>query len=637
MYGLNRVLLLPLLFFSVAAVAATRPVPDAMVHPIRVTPPLPALTVLNYHDVVDDLREAGPNDSTAITTDHLIAHFDWLLTNGFHMVSFNDVVAAVEGSRALPPKAVLLTFDDGLQSAYTRVLPLLRAYHYPALMALEGSWMDLPEGKSFDYNGKRCDRHCFLDWAQVRQIQASGLVEIASHTWDLHRGIVANPQGNVMPAAVTSAYDAAAAKYEDAAAYRARLYADLKHSADEIQRQTGRRPRAVVWPYGTYNQVAKQVADSVGLAFSLSLDDASPSLAPDKTIPRVLIPDNIGVDGLAALIYDRHEVQPQRVVQVDLDYVYDPNPAQQERNLSALLDRIKRMAPTQIWLQAYADPDGNGVAESVYFPNRHLPMRADLFSRVAWQLQTRCGVRVYAWLPVLAYRFKEAPGLPSLGAAMPKAGDDVYRLAPWDPRVRRMIGDVYEDLAQHANFSGVLFSDDALMRDGDHLGPWAAHTPAQRTQDLIDFTTALTARVKQWRSQIRTARNLYATPVLRPEAEAWFAQSLPAFLRAYDYVGLMAMPQLDKRSPTDQWFQQLVDAVAREKSGLDHTVFELASKDWRNGQPIPAQVLGEQIRLLQERGARDVGYYPDDFVNGQPALEAIRPFISGSDFPYKSR
>ena len=34
----------------------------------------------------------------------------------------------------------------------------------------------------------------------------------------------------------------------------------------------------------------------------------------------------------------------QRVLHVDLDYVYDPDPAQQERNLSALLDRIKAEA-----------------------------------------------------------------------------------------------------------------------------------------------------------------------------------------------------------------------------------------------------------------------------------------------------
>ena len=62
------------------------------------------------------------------------------------------------------------------------------------------------------------------------------------------------------------------------------------------------------------------------------------------------------------------------------------------------------MQPKSVYLQAYADPKGTGVAESVYFPNRHLPMRSDLFSRAAWQLNTRANVQVYAWMPVLAFR-----------------------------------------------------------------------------------------------------------------------------------------------------------------------------------------------------------------------------------------
>ena len=45
----------------------------------------------------------------------------------------------------------------------------------------------------------------------------------------------------------------------------------------------------------------------------------------------------------------------------------------------------------------------DGVAEALYFPKRHLPMRADLFNRVAWQLMARAGVKVFAWMPVLAF------------------------------------------------------------------------------------------------------------------------------------------------------------------------------------------------------------------------------------------
>ncbi|WP_266157317.1 poly-beta-1,6-N-acetyl-D-glucosamine N-deacetylase PgaB [Dyella silvatica] len=611
---------------------------DALTGPLGAHPPLPPLIVLNYHDVRDDIRDAGRLDGTAISTDHLIAHFDWLRANGFHMVSLDDVIAANAGRRQLPEKAVLLTFDDGLVSFYTHVFPLLRAYRYPALFALEGSWIDMPKGTRFDYNGEACGRECFVSWDQVREMQASGLVEMASHTYDLHKGIVANPQGNLMPAALSLAYDSQRGRYEDVAAYRARLHSDFKRSADEIEHETGHRPRAIVWPYGSYNLVAQAQAAAVGLKVSLSLDDAAPELGTDKTIPRLLVSGNLGIDGLAALIYQQLVVTPQRVVQVDLDYVYDADPVQQEKNLSALLDRIKRMNPSQVWLQAYADPDGDGVADAVYFPNRHLPMRADLFSRVAWQLRTRTGVKVLAWMPVLAFRFPHATALTTLGKPGAANDGDHFRLAPWDPAVRKMIGEVYEDLATHAALDGLLFSDDAYIRDTDALGPLAGSTAVQRTQYLIDFTHELTARVRQWRTQIKTARNIYARPVLEPAAEAWFAQSLPAFNAAYDYTALMAMPQLDKLPASDDWFRRLVAAVAAQPKGLDRTLFELATVDWRNGnKPVPDTELGRRIRFLQAQGVRHLGYYPDNFITGHPALEAIRPYISAAEYPYPER
>ena len=466
------------------------------------------LLVLAYHDVRDDVGLSGDRDPDATSTDHLIQHFDWLKANGYRVVSLDQVIAARQGGRSLPPHAVLLTFDDGLESFYTRVYPLLRAYDYPAVSALVGSWMDMPPGQKMPYNGGPCTRDCFLTWQQVRQMQSSGLVAFASHTWDLHEGIMANPQGNQLPAVVSLEYDPHDASYESAAAYAARVHQDLQHSAEEIEHATGHRPRAIVWPYGAYNQAAVQMAASLGMDVSFSLDDAVPVSPQDHTLPRLLVSGNIGANRLGWLIRHHARSDAVRAVQVDLDYVYDPDPAQQERNLSQLLDRIRRMHPSQVWLQAFADLKGDGVAEAVYFPNRHLPMRADLFSRVAWQLRTRAQVRVYAWMPVLAFRFPHAPQLPTLGGE-PKPGADQYRLAPWDTRVRQMIGDVYEDLAMHASEAGLLFSDDAYIRDTDKLGPWANKSPAERTAALIDFTQELTARVRRWRPQVRTVRNIY--------------------------------------------------------------------------------------------------------------------------------
>ena len=595
------------------------------------------LIVLAYHNVRDDVGLQGDRDPDATSTDHLIAHFDWLKANGYRVVSLDDVIKARQGGAPLPPHAVLLTFDDGLESFYTRVYPLLRAYDYPAVSALVGSWMDMPAGKQMPYNGGPCTRDCFLTWDQVSEMQHSGLVAFASHTWDMHAGIPANPQSNQLPAVVSLRYDAHTARYESEAAYVERLRQDLRHSADEIEHATGQRPRAIVWPYGAYNQRALQVAASEGMGVSFSLDDAIPASPDDHTLPRLLVSGNISANRLGWLIRHRSRVEPVRAVQVDLDYIYDPDPAQQEKNLSRLLDRIKRMHPNQVWLQAYADPNGDGVAEAVYFPNRHLPMRADLYSRVAWQLRTRAQVRVYAWMPVLAFRFPDAPELPSL-AGEPKPGGDHYRLAPWDPRARQWIGDMYEDLAMHGDMAGLLFSDDAYLRDTDRLGSWSSKSPAQRTAALIDFTHELTARVRRWRPSVKTARNIYARAILDPSSEAWFAQSLPAFLAGYDITAVMAMPQLDKQADSDDWYRTLVARVtAAGPQALDHTVFELATHDWRTGQPIAGKDIDARVQLLQLQGVRHLGYYPDDFIHDHPQLEAVRPAISIADYPYPER
>jgi biofilm PGA synthesis lipoprotein PgaB len=594
----------------------------------------PRLIVLAYHDVRDDVGLTADRDPDATSTDHLVAHFDWLKSNGYHVVSLDQVVQASHGGAPLPANAVLLTFDDGLESFYTRVYPLLRAYNYPAVQALVGSWMDMAPGQRMPYNGADCDRSCFLTWEQVAEMHASRLVEFASHSWQMHQGLNANPQGNLLPTAAALAYDTAKQRYETAGEYADRIRADLSHSTDEIEKHIGVRPRAIAWPYGAYTQVGRDIAGELGMTVTFSLGDNLPNLVPGRTIPRLLVSGNVTANRLGWLMRHQTRVDPMRAVQVDLDYIYDPDPAQQDRNLSRLLDRIKRMHPSVVWLQAYADPDGDGVADAVYFPNRHLPVRADLFSRVSWQLRTRAGVRVYAWMPVLAFRFPNGKDLPSL-AGEPKPGGDHYRLAPYDTGVRGLIGDVYEDLAMHADEAGVLFSDDAYLRDTDNLGPWAGNTPAQNTQALIDFTLELAQRMKRWRPQLLTARNIYARPILQPKAEAWFAQALPAFNSAYDMTAIMAMPQLDRQTDRLGWYRKLAAQVNATPGAMERTLFEFATQDWRTQQPIADRDLAARMRAVQAAGARHIGYYPDDFVHDHPALEAIRPYISAADYPYR--
>ena len=144
-----------------------------------------------YHDVED----RDPDQAVvAVRTERLIEQLAWLRENGYQAVSVDQILAARRGGPALPPKAVMLSFDDGYSSFYTRVMPILRAYHWPALLAPVGSWIDTPLNQPVDFAGTPRPRGEFLTWQQIREVSQSGLVEIAAHTDANHKGILANPR-----------------------------------------------------------------------------------------------------------------------------------------------------------------------------------------------------------------------------------------------------------------------------------------------------------------------------------------------------------------------------------------------------------------------------------------------------------
>lgn len=657
---------------------------------------------LGFHDVRDDTRPAVDRDPYAVSTERLASLFDWLAANDWHPISLDDIEAAREGRRPLPPNAVLLSFDDGLASFYGRVFPLLRAFGYPALFAVETGWIErvgrgdrvtaaatdpvasrLEEGAVIGgggdggaanevlYNGRERGAEGFVDWDQVREMQASGLVEVASHTDDLHHGILANPQGNVEPAALTRRYDAVSGAYESDADYRRRVHADLVRSAEIIERHTGVRPRTLVWPYGATNPVTERIAREAGYRFTFSLGDqrlSTPSSGPD--FGRFLVmndPDPVAVESQVAQTVDPPR-RIQRAVQVDLDYLYDPDPDQVNANLSALLDRIQAMQVRTVYLQAFADPDGDGTASALYFPNDYLPMRADLFNRVAWQLKTRAGVDVYAWLPLLAFDLPDAERQQQL-AVRARGSDgksriadrDYRRLSPFRPAALALVRGIYGDLARNTpGIDGILIHDDAYLaadEDAQACNPAARWPGGQRaltdcdlsardkTRALIDFSHQAVAAAREYANlsnRFRVARNIYARVVLDPAAESRFAQALGPFLDNYDEVALMAMPYLDDADmarddrSASRWLDDLVDQVMRQPDGLRKTVFELQAYDWARDRWIEPGRFKAWMHQLVRRGGLNLAYYPDDFITGMPAFQPTFEGMSLNEFPYST-
>lgn len=122
--------------------------------------------------------------------------------NGFHFITVDQLIRAHQGKAALPTKPVLLTVDDGYQSFYQNAYPVIKAKN-PSGTCGSGFMVRAKSRAESRFSGEEIPRDKILSWGELKEMQDSGFVEIASHSYHLHRGITGNPQGNSEPAATT--------------------------------------------------------------------------------------------------------------------------------------------------------------------------------------------------------------------------------------------------------------------------------------------------------------------------------------------------------------------------------------------------------------------------------------------------
>ena len=500
------------------------------------------LTVIGYHEIIDPAQALDPDYATS--PDDFQAQMAWLQRNQFHFVSIDDILASRRGLKPLPSNAVLLTFDDGYRSVYDNAYPVLKAYHAPAVVALVGSWLGGSDDQMVDFDHKKISRQKFFTWDQLHEMVNSGLIELGNHTFALHDGITANPQGNQEPAVTTHRYDAQTQRYESEGLYQQRIAADLKQNNDLFRLHGFNKPRIMVWPYGSYNGSAAAIAVRLGMPLALTLEDGpNTSLTPLTALRRILVEDTTTLAELAKDIHSRdidktENDLPQKSMYVDLDQIYDPDTALQDRNLGRLLDRIKGSELNSVYIQAYSRNAGTGLADQLYFPNRHLPMRADLFNRVAWQIQSRTQVEhVFAAMPLMAWDFTKFSALSHRDCHFCVATKS-------DPR-RQIIKDLYEDLAKTVNFDGLYFADQMMLSDTQRVGG------AQRQMNAFDHATEeLEAVVRYWQPYLLTAHRLYTLPQSTSTPKNIAPLLLADSLKKFDFT-LWSVPANDETSSLD--------------------------------------------------------------------------------------
>jgi len=546
------------------------------------------LTVIGYHEIIDPAQALIPEYATS--PEDFRQQITWLQQHQYHFVSIDEILAARHGQRPLPTNAVLLTFDDGYRSVYDNAYPILKSYHAPAVVALVGSWLNGADDQQVDFDHKKVSRDKFFSWDQLHEMVKGGLIELGNHTFSLHDGIPANPQGNMEPAVTTHRYDVGTQRYESESLYQKRIYADLKQNNDLFRLHGFKKPRIMVWPYGSYNGTTAAIAVKLGMPLALTLEDGpNTRVTPLTALRRILVESSTTPVELAEDITSRDDDltendHPQKNLYVDLDQIYDKDPQQQEKNLSALLDRIHGSAINSVYIQAFSRSATTGLADQLYFPNRHLPMRADLYNRVAWQIQSRTQVEhVFASMPLMAWDFSQfvVTDHPRCRAcANPK---DESRL--------QIIKDLYEDMAKTVNVDGLYFYDPVTLLDPQridvvalrqfstvglsndlkpHAGMDMATSITQQINALDRLTSELEAVVRYWQPYLLTAHNVFKLPASLSTAKELDQILLTDSLKKFDFTVWSANTGTDSSS-----LAEIQNTLSLTPKAMRKLVFEL--------------------------------------------------------------
>ncbi|MCL4183307.1 MAG: polysaccharide deacetylase family protein [Burkholderiaceae bacterium] len=134
---------------------------------------------------------------SAATLDPLLGY---LSANGYRTLTADEYLRRAIGAAQATDREVLLTFDDGRASLYAVVFPLLRRYGQTAVAYVVPG--RVPE------RATAADT-ALCDWAQLREMHDSGVVDIQSHSMH-HHSIAVSPKvvDYVRPGIATSFLDA---------------------------------------------------------------------------------------------------------------------------------------------------------------------------------------------------------------------------------------------------------------------------------------------------------------------------------------------------------------------------------------------------------------------------------------------
>ncbi len=193
--------------------------------------------VLNYHQINDT-----EHNSLTVNTKQFEAQMKYLAEEGYTTITPAEMIDAWEGKGTLPEKPVIITFDDGYLDNYNHAYPILEKYHLKATIFLISDYVSTYPN--------------YLTWANVSEMQESGLIDFESHTLSHEE--------------LTKAPSLEEAQHQ------------LTGSKKALEWNLGKEVRFIAYPCGEYDEDIEELTKAAGYraAFTVHYGLAAPGEDP---------------------------------------------------------------------------------------------------------------------------------------------------------------------------------------------------------------------------------------------------------------------------------------------------------------------------------------------------------------------
>lgn len=231
-----------------------------------------AVPVLVYHGI------QPKGTSCNVTPETFRQHMLALKRAGYTTLTMREFEEFIAGSRSIPERSVLITFDDGRTDSFVGADPVFSKLGFKATMftilGRAGS------GKPF-----------YLTEAETKMMARTGRWDVESHTARAHQYIPTGPMGGSGPALSSRLWNTELGRLESDREYELRVAGDLEEAARGLTELSGRRVTAFAYPWGDFGKnaqdpmIKERLPELVAAYYPYSFSQAGPTIDETYNYP----------------------------------------------------------------------------------------------------------------------------------------------------------------------------------------------------------------------------------------------------------------------------------------------------------------------------------------------------------------